>query len=169
MHRQPTHTAPLVGWAAPCRRYVLRRRLRVTTVSLGVATSPVQLYTSCDAAATALVLMHKVLGAAAAEGSLTAARALLREWLAALAASAAAVLASENEELMGAGAGRGRGAGAAAAQEGGAGEEVEEVLQVRAGPWQYHRVCIEARAVGELFSSWRFPVLRAIQQFIWLV
>ena len=39
---------------------MLRRRLRVTTVSLGVATTPLQLYTSCDAAATTLVLMHKV-------------------------------------------------------------------------------------------------------------
>ena len=81
------------------------RRLRIATVSLGMAATPVQLYTSCDAPATALVLMHKVLGAAAAEGSLTAARALLQEWLAALAASASAVLASEEAARQSDGAG----------------------------------------------------------------
>ncbi len=122
---------------APRRRYVLQRRLRITTVALGVAATPLQLYTACDAHATTLVLMHKVLGAAAAEGSLQAARALLREWLAALAASTSAVLASEE---AGMGSARRRGSqqqAEPAAQEGGEGATGAGGKQVRraGGGW----------------------------------
>jgi hypothetical protein len=73
--------------AEPSISFVRERRRRIVTVPAKVARSRRQIFETCDAEATAVLLAHKALRAAASDG-VGEARLMLTDWLAALVARA---------------------------------------------------------------------------------
>lgn len=69
-------------------RFVLCRRMRILTAAVQMASTPQQLYEHCDAEVTTCLVVHKALEVAAARGA-AAARQMLLDWLAGLAARVA--------------------------------------------------------------------------------